>query len=448
MTRKPKIEYRCQSCGYTSAKWHGQCPRCREYDTFEALENIKRHSGHLALQRVNLRDVRPPERWVSGIEEWDRVLGGGLVPGGTYLLGGEPGIGKSTLMLQVLACYLKKGLKALYVAGEESPDQIAQRVQRLDLDLANLELTTDTRVEVLTQTIHQDPWDLIVVDSVQMLTDTERPYRAGSQALMRSAVHQLVQAGKSTGTAIVFIGHVTKEGHLAGPRMLEHMVDGVFYFEGDRQLALRMVRATKHRFGPADEVGLFEMTEKGLKPISNPATRWVDFDRESARVGGILCPILEGIRCLVVEIQALVAPTVYATGRRTALGVDVGRVHTVCALLERHLKIPLSRYDVYIKLSGGLRTNDPGLDLALAIALFSSYENLSVPMTWAAFGELTLTGRTRAVSFMEKRLSTIERLGLTTVFIPGGERASQVDMNVCVIDEVRQFPEMLPAFHP
>ena len=448
MGKKQKVTYRCQSCGYRSGKWLGRCPRCDAYDVFEEERVSTASAPRVQVETMRLEEANPPERWLSGVEEWDRVLGGGIVPGGTYLVGGEPGIGKSTLMLQVLERYITQGLKGLYIAGEESPDQIARRVRRLGLDLGRLEVTTITDIDGIVAVIEDRQPDLVVVDSVQMITASDTPYRTGSPALLRTVAHRLIQVAKQRGTAVVFIGHVTKEGQLAGPRMLEHMVDGVFYFEGDRQMALRMIRAVKHRFGPADEVGLFEMTDRGLVPVANPATRWLDFDRESARVGGILCPVMEGIRCLVLEIQALAAPTVYAMGRRTSLGLDVGRVHTVCALLERHLGIPLSRYDVYVKISAGFRTNDPGIDLALAVALFSSFENHPIPMTWAAFGELALTGRTRPVGFIERRIQTLKRLGMTSVIVPGVTKADEGEVNVVTLDELKQLRDVLKSFHP
>ncbi len=419
---KPKRRFVCQNCGYTSPKWLGRCPSCQMWDVFDEevespTDRTRRVEAAHAAPLYRLTEVRPPERWVSGMTEWDRVLGGGLLPGSVYLVGGDPGIGKSTLMLQVLDRYLQQGRRCLYIAGEESPGQIRQRTERLGVRLEDLWVCPDPCLESVQAVISRENPQIVVVDSIQMMYTERHPSPAGTIRQLRECGLALIHMAKQHAFALLLVGHVTKGGTLAGPRLLEHMVDGVLYFEGDRYYSFRILRAVKNRYGPVQEVGIFEMTEHGLREVADPSLLWIDFTSVQARVGAVLCPVMEGARSIIVEVQALVAPTVFPTGRRTALGIDLNRLYIVSAVLERRLGYPLSRYDVYVKLTGGFHSRDPALDLAIAVAMFSAVENRPVSVRWAACGELALTGEVRRVPYMSQRLQSLARLGVDTCFV-------------------------------
>lgn len=425
MNPSKKAGFICEQCGTQVPKWMGRCPGCGAWDS------MKVHRVQSAVQLseddegvpeiLSLGEVSPVERWPSGISEWDRVVGGGLVPGGVYLIGGEPGIGKSTLMLQVAERMLATNHSVLYVAGEESASQIRRRAERLNLNLERLAILSQAELHKIIGALRTRTPGVVIVDSIQTMYSRRHPAPPGTPSQLRITALRLIQEIKKCNSTLLLIGHVTKTGLLAGPRLLEHMVDAVFYFEGDRHHAYRMLRAVKNRFSSADEVGIFEMTERGMVEVPNPAVVWLEMEHEQARTGGILCSVMEGSRTMVLEIQALVAPTVYAAGRRTALGVDLGRVHMLAAVVERTLGFPLSRYDIYVRLSEGFRSRDPGLDLPLVTALISSFENFPIPMSWGAFGEVALTGRVRPVTFMQRRWNELQRQGVSTLFTPRGK---------------------------
>jgi len=446
-----KKQYVCQNCGYVATKWLGRCPACQTWDAFEEVvatppakaTAVAAEAARAAVQRLD--QVSTADRWVSGLGEWDRVLGGGLLPGSVYLIGGDPGIGKSTLMLQVLDRYLAVPLACLYVAGEESAEQIRQRAERLGLNLQGLLVFPDACLEDVLAVLDSNRFDVVVVDSIQMLYTRNWPSPPGTVRQIRECGLALIQQAKQRKMALLFVGHVTKEGFLAGPKLLEHMVDGVLYFEGDRYYSFRVLRAVKNRFGPVQEVGIFEMTEQGLREVPNPSLMWLDMEALQARVGAILCPILEGARTLIIEVQALVAPTVYAAGRRTALGIDLGRLHIVSAVLERRLGYPLSRFDVYAKLTAGFQSRDPALDLAVALAMASSYSNRPIPVRWAALGELALTGEVRPVPYTEQRLQALARLGVETCFAPPSRTAGPTPADLRVLS-VRRVEEAIERF--
>ena len=451
MAKKAKQQYICEHCGYVSGKWLGRCPQCKAWDSLVLQVPVAGVAGATAPAPTRIADLARHEqlpRWSTGIGEWDRVVGGGILPGGIYLVGGEPGIGKSTLMLQLLDRFLQQGLRALYVSGEESAPQIYQRMDRLGLHLAELQVLADAELHAIEAALDQIRPQVVVIDSVQTLYANDVGTAPGTLTQLRACTTRLMQRAKRQGFALILIGHVTKAGQLAGPKTLEHMVDGVFYFEGDRQLAYRMIRAVKHRFGPVEEVGIFTMTEQGLQEVPNPAAAWLEPLEEGTRVGGILCPVLEGVRSLVLEVQALVAPTVFAAGRRTALGVGLNRVHMIAAVLERRAGVPLSRYDVYVKLSAGFHSRDPALDLALVAAMYSSFKNLAVPVNWAAFGELALTGRVRPVPYAERRVQALQRIGVQRVFAPAAKDAGADHAAWSPVTSVEELIEKLETEVP
>jgi DNA repair protein RadA/Sms len=348
----------------------------------------------------------------SGIAELDRVLGGGLVPGMVVLVGGEPGIGKSTLMLQLAASLAGSGRRTLYVSAEESLRQVGLRAQRLGLEAPGVGLLAETSVEALSQAWRQDTYDAVVVDSVQAVRSPELPSAAGSVGQVRQCAAQLAALAKETGAALFLVGHVTKEGSLAGPRVLEHLVDTVLYFESEPGLSLRLLRAVKNRFGATDEVGVFEMTEAGLQGVANPSALFLAH-RPAEAPGSAVCAAMSGTRPLLVEVQALVSPSGLAMPRRQALGVDQGRLHMLCAVLAIHAGLDLSGHDVFINVAGGIKLSEPAADLAVAAAVASSYRAKPLPPQVVCFGEVGLAGELRAVSRPGARLAEARRQGFT-----------------------------------
>lgn len=354
------------------------------------------------------------ERRSTGVEEFNRVLGGGLVPGSLVLLGGEPGIGKSTLLLQVAESLAQRGLKVLYVCGEESPHQIALRARRIGAGSEDLLLLAEVDIAAIEQAVRDIRPDLLVVDSIQTATDAELGGAAGSVGQVRACTARLMRIAKDENVATFVVGHVTKEGAIAGPRVLEHMVDTVLYFEGDRDREFRVVRAVKNRFGSTSEVGIFEMGERGLSAVQQPSSALLS-DHAASVAGSAVLATIEGSRPLLVELQALVSPSYLPAPRRLANGIDTGRLLQVLAILERRAGLSFSGHDVYVNVAGGLKIADPGLDLPLALALASALLDVPVPEPVAAFGELALTGAVRSVSGAEPRLKECARMGRTRV---------------------------------
>ena len=413
--------WRCQSCGASAPKWYGRCADCGEFGTFVEESDVSAGSGvagssDRAAVRVPLSDVgHAEERRVStGIGEVDRVLGGGLVHGSLVLLGGEPGIGKSTLLLQVASGLARIGAKVLYVCGEESPAQVGMRARRTDSSADGIDLIPETDIVAVERAVRADPPDLLVIDSIQTAFDPELSGAPGSVGQVRATTARLMRISKDLGVTTVLVGHVTKEGAIAGPRVLEHMVDTVLYFEGDRDHAFRVVRAVKNRFGPVSEIGIFEMAERGLVPVEDAAALLVG-DREGAVPGSVVMPAMEGSRPLLVEVQALVTPTYLQMPRRLATGVDSARLLQVIAVLERRAGLVFSGHDVYVSVAGGVRVVEPAVDLPLAVALISALADRAVPRDVAAFGEVALTGMVRPVSHAEARARESAGQGFTTI---------------------------------
>jgi DNA repair protein RadA/Sms len=422
--------FACSACGHSSPKWHGRCPGCGEWNTLVEEVRAAAAPGRggaaraaRALKPVPLGQVSAPavRRIRSGIGEFDRVLGGGLVPGSLVLIGGSPGIGKSTLTTAALGNLAAARGKVLYVSGEESAAQVRLRAERLGPHALDVPIVAETDVDAIVATLEAERPDACVVDSIQVLHDSALTGTPGSVGQVREAAGRLMRVAKQQGTAIILVGHVTKEGALAGPRVLEHLVDCVLSFEGERERTYRTLRALKNRFGSTNEVGVFEMADNGLVEVEDASARFVS---EATRAPGsvVLCA-MEGSRPLLVELQALVAPSELQPPRRIANGVDRNRLALVLAVLARHARVSLGASDVFVSVAGGVRVDEPGADLAIALALASAARGTELggngrPL--AAFGELGLTGELRHVPHAERRLAEATKFGLTGVLHPGG----------------------------
>jgi len=437
---RARTVWRCQSCGASAPKWYGRCPDCGEFGTFveeAAVVNGPRGAGALPspAARIPLSEVGHAEesRTATGVSELDRVLGGGFVTGSLVLLGGEPGIGKSTILLQVAAAVARSGGRVLYACGEESPGQVGMRARRTGSAAEGIELIPETDIAAVEAAVRAQPPELLVVDSIQTAFDPELTGAPGSVGQVRAATARLMRIAKDLGVTTVLVGHVTKDGAIAGPRVLEHMVDTVLYFEGDRDHAFRVVRAVKNRFGPVSEIGIFEMSERGLLPVGDPAAMLLG-DRRSPVPGSVVMATMEGSRPLLVEIQALVTPTYLQVPRRLATGIEAGRLLQVIAVLERRGGVSFSGYDVYVSVAGGVRVAEPAVDLPLAVALASALKDRAVPLDVVAFGEIALTGLVRPVAHTEARAREAARQGLTrlvasvpaSVTLPAGVQHSTV----------------------
>ncbi|MCX8006627.1 MAG: DNA repair protein RadA [Coriobacteriia bacterium] len=424
---RARTEWRCSQCGQVAPKWLGRCPSCGEYGTF--VEERPREDVAAAVPRtpVRLEDVRADAaaRIRTGINELDRVLGGGIVRGSVVLLAGEPGIGKSTLLLQAASRLAAAGRRVLYVCGEESAEQVRLRADRLGAD-GQVLLLPDSDVAGVVATAAAERVEVLIVDSIQTLSDSQAPGIPGSVGQVRACAQALVTLAKATGIAVVLVGHVTKEGTVAGPRVLEHVVDAVLSFEGDRDHAFRVVRAVKNRFGSVSEVGVFEMTGRGLEGIQDPSGLMLSQRRHDA-AGTCVFPTVEGTRPVLVEVQALVTRTWLPAPRRHAVGVDAGRVHQMLAVLEGRAGVRFGEHDVYVSVVGGVRVSDPAVDLPLALALVSAREDKPLAGSVAAFGEVGLTGEIRAVPHAGVRAGECARVGVQTLVAPASRAALSAD---------------------
>jgi len=418
---KSPVSFACSQCGALHPKWAGRCDACGGWNTLAEQAPLASGAGARTLaggrgKRIALSTLQseepPPPRAVCGMEEFDRVLGGGLVAGSAILLAGDPGIGKSTLLLQVAARFARAGHDSLYISGEEATAQVRMRAARLGLQDAPLRLGTETGLRDILTTLDAERPALAVIDSIQTLWADMVEAAPGSVSQVRAACHELVRFAKTRGTAIILVGHVTKDGQIAGPRVVEHMVDTVLYFEGERGHQFRILRAVKNRFGPADEIGVFEMTGAGLAEVPNPSALFLS-ERGQAAAGSAVFAGIEGTRPVLTEIQALVAPSTLASPRRTVVGLDPGRVSTILAVLEARCAIPFAGLDVFLNVAGGMRVVEPAADLALAAALLSAREDVPLPADMVLFGEISLSGALRPVSQTENRLKEAQKLGFT-----------------------------------
>lgn len=417
----------CQSCGYESSKWMGQCPGCREWNTFveEKISGKTTGSGLAAAKgqtagkpsRLSEITLKEEERMSTHMKELDRVLGGGIVPGSLILVGGDPGIGKSTLLLQVCRHMAADNKKVLYVSGEESLKQIKIRANRIGEFGENLFLLCETNLGIIGETIRHLVPDITIIDSIQTMYQEDVSSAPGSVSQVREATNVFLQLAKGMGNSVFLVGHVTKEGTVAGPRVLEHMVDTVLYFEGDRHASYRILRGVKNRFGSTNEIGVFEMQEKGLIEVANPSEFMLDGKPEGAS-GSIVSCSMEGTRPILFEIQALVCRTNFGIPRRQAIGTDFNRVNLLMAVLEKRAGLQMSDHDAYVNLAGGMKISEPAIDLGIAMAVASSFKNRPIDDKMAAFGEVGLSGEVRAVSMIEQRIQEAVKLGFTTCVIP------------------------------
>lgn len=424
---KSKTVYFCKECGFESPKWMGQCPACKEWNTFVEEPVIKREkSGGAGLSRrtpaakpafLNEISLDDGDRIPTGFEELDRVLGDGIVAGSLVLVGGDPGIGKSTLLLQVCRNIAAAGKKVLYISGEESLKQIKLRANRIGQVTGDLRFLCETNLEAIEESIREEKPDMVVIDSIQTMYREEISSAPGSVSQVRESTNLLMQLAKGLGIAVFIVGHVTKEGVVAGPRVLEHMVDTVLYFEGDRSAAYRILRGVKNRFGSTNEIGVFEMEEKGLRQVKNPSEFMLNGRPEDAS-GAVVACSMEGTRPILVEVQALVTTTNFGMPRRTAAGTDYNRVNLLMAVLEKRCRYEMSRYDAYVNIAGGMKMNEPALDLAIVMALISSLKDKPVSPGTIIFGEVGLSGEVRAVSQAEQRVNEAVKLGFDTCILP------------------------------
>ncbi len=419
---KNKTIFVCNECGYESAKWLGKCPACNSWNTFfeqkivESKSQISSDKKRNVPQKLSTYEAKETIRTSTGFEELDRVLGGGLVKGSLILLGGEPGIGKSTLILQI--CDKVKGEgKVLYVSGEESAEQIKMRADRLGIKNDDILFLGETDIDIVNQAIIDLNPKLVIIDSIQTMYSEEITAAAGSVSQVREITSQVMRVCKQREITTIIIGHVTKEGNIAGPRVLEHMVDTVLYLEGERYFSYRILRGVKNRFGSTNEIGMFEMKEEGMTEILNPSDILIS-EREDNPAGSLIVACMEGTRPILVELQALTTQSVFGFPKRTANGVDFNRLAILIAVMEKRAGLMLGNQDVYLNVVGGLRLNEPSVDLGMILVTASSFKNIPIPKDVVIIGEVGLTGEVRRVNLIEKRLKESEKLGFKTCIIP------------------------------
>lgn len=453
--KRVRTVYVCQSCGQSCAKWLGRCPGCGAWHTL-VEERHRKADGRAGERPPFLGAFEPPRplldvpadiegRTTSGLVDMDRVLGGGIVAGAVILLGGEPGIGKSTLLLQVLMRLANHGSKVLYISGEESAAQIRLRAERLGEIPPELWVASEGDPEIISRLVGEQGPEILAVDSIQTLSVSELGAAPGSVTQVREATARLVQLAKGRGLPVLLVGHVTKEGEIAGPRVLEHMVDTVLYFEGDRSHSFRLLRTVKNRYGPTHEIGVFEMTEAGLREVANPSEALLG-QRGMAVSGAVVVPCVEGSRPILVEIQALVTPTHLTMPRRTCTGVDSNRLALLVAVAEKHLGVAFYDRDIFVNVVGGLRVTEPAADLAVLAALISSLRDEALDVGTAVFGEVGLTGEIRPVGRAELRLAEVARLGLTRCLLPAAcvdQGRSPVGLEVVPVRRLEEAVETL-----
>lgn len=418
----------CQNCGYESTKWMGQCPGCREWNTFveervspEVRKNaggsFKRMSDPAEVNVLSEITIREENKLLTGIGELDRVLGGGIVQGSLTLVGGDPGIGKSTLLLQVCRNLAEKNHLVLYISGEESPVQIKMRADRIGSFSANMLLLCETNLDTISEVIRQKKPEIVIIDSIQTMYNDSVSAAPGSVSQVRESTGILLQLAKGLGVSVFIVGHVTKEGTVAGPRVLEHMVDTVLYFEGDRHASYRILRGVKNRFGSTNEIGVFEMREQGLCEVKNPSEFMLDGRPENAS-GSVVACTMEGTRPLMIEIQALVCHSNFGIPRRQTTGTDFNRVNLLMAVLEKRSGVQLSGCDAYVNITGGMKIVEPATDLGIVLAIMSSFRNKPLSPGLIVFGEVGLSGEVRAVSMAKQRVAEAEKLGFDTCIVP------------------------------
>jgi len=421
-----KIKYICSECGYNSQKWLGKCPNCDSWGTFEEEVDIKRtlkniQSTEVSISKISEIEIAKEFRMVTQYEEFDRVLGGGLIKGEVVLITGSPGIGKSTFLLQLSEEYSKIG-NVFYVSGEESPRQIKQRAERINVNSGNLYILNDTNIEKIEKVVLEDKPKVVVIDSIQTLYSENVNSIPGSVTQIRETTLKIIEIAKKYEIAFYIVGHVTKDGKLAGPKLLEHMVDAVLQIEGEENSYYRIVRSIKNRYGSTNEISIFDMKENGISEVKNPSEFFIS-DREEKNIGSIIVPIFEGSRVFLFEIQSLLGTPNFGMPRRTVEGYDRNRVEILSAVLSRSLNIDVNSKDIYINIPGGIELNDRSSDLAVVFSLLSSVNKIPVSQKIAAIGELGLRGEVRKVSFIKNRINELEKLGFTGVYLPKSHEA-------------------------
>lgn len=427
----------CQSCGYESSKWMGQCPGCKEWNTFVEEVVDKKSAGTLAKQKATASEAKVlplskiemtyDKRVSTDMKELDRVLGGGIVQGSMVLVGGDPGIGKSTLLLQVCRNLSEHNIKVLYISGEESLQQIKIRAERIGNFGDSLKLLCETNLDTIKAVIDREKPQIVVIDSIQTMFNEEVSSAPGSVSQVRESTGVLMQIAKGMGISIFIVGHVTKEGVVAGPRVLEHMVDTVLYFEGDRHAAYRILRGVKNRFGSTNEIGVFEMRQDGLVEVENPSEYMLSGKPEGAS-GSVVACSMEGTRPILLEVQALVCHSNFGIPRRTAAGTDFNRVNLLMAVLEKRLGLKLGDCDAYVNIAGGIKMNEPAIDLGIVLALISSYKDKPIDEKTICFGEVGLSGEVRAVNMAEQRVQEAKKLGFEVCILPEVCRKSMTEV--------------------
>jgi DNA repair protein RadA/Sms len=419
---KTKTKFVCQNCGYETFKWLGKCPSCNEWNSFveeiyEKKDKVNIVQGGVSVEKLIDVEIDEEDRIKTDMEELDRVLGGGIVKGSLILVGGDPGIGKSTLLIQVANHLSNKGLKILYVSGEESPKQVKMRAERLNLKSNELYILSETNLDIIRNVIEKILPDVLIIDSIQTVYNGEIASAPGSVSQVREATHILMKIAKGKGIATFIVGHVTKEGSIAGPRVLEHMVDTVLYFEGEMYQSYRILRAVKNRFGSTNEIGMFEMRDVGLVEVKNPSEVLLSGRPENSS-GTVVVPSMEGTRPMLVEVQSLVSSTAFGMPRRTAMGIDYNRVVLMVAVLEKKIGYNMQDNDVYINIAGGLQTKEPAIDLGIIASIASSYRDIYIDSNTVIMGEVGLTGEVRRISFIDKRIYEASKLGFDRAIIP------------------------------
>lgn len=445
---KSTSSYACTKCGAAHKKWAGRCEACGEWNSIveeTALSTgpTSRSLGAAKGRKIAISDLstqdKPLARVASGVQELDRVLGGGMVPASAILLGGDPGIGKSTILLQAVASFARRGVKTMYISGEEAASQIRMRAHRLGLTDAPVLLAAETNLRDILTTLDAERPEVAVIDSIQTMWADHVDSAPGSVSQVRAAAHELTSFAKRRGISVILVGHVTKDGQIAGPRVVEHMVDTVLYFEGERGHQFRILRAVKNRFGPADEIGVFEMTGQGLQEVSNPSALFLS-EREIPAAGSVVFAGIEGTRPVLVEIQALVAPSSLATPRRAVVGWDSSRLAMILAVLESRCGISLGGMDVYLNIAGGMRISEPAADLAVAAALISARQDQALARDTVVFGEISLSGALRPISQADNRLKEAKKLGFSAAYSPSRVKlVTESGMDIHKLDDLSAF---------
>ncbi|MCF8095974.1 MAG: DNA repair protein RadA [Desulfobacteraceae bacterium] len=449
MKKNARTIYACQACGYQSSRWMGRCPDCGQWDSLveQASRSTATGAKSDSLQKneaVAMDSVELEEegRLFTGVAEFDRVLGGGIIAGSMVLIGGDPGIGKSTLLLQVLQRFAADGRRVLYVSGEESTRQLKMRSRRLADSAPGMYAVSEIDIDATIQTVREQMPDALVIDSIQTMFSQDAGSAPGSVSQVREATMKLMIMAKQTGIPVFLIGHVTKEGAIAGPRLMEHMVDTVLYFEGDQNHVFRILRAVKNRFGSTNEIGVFEMNEAGLAQVPNPSEVFLA-ERESSVPGSVVTACMEGTRPILVELQALISSSGYATPRRTVLGLDYNRVSLLVAVMEKKLGLNVAGQDIFMNVAGGVRVSEPAVDLGVIAAVASSFLDRAVPEGMLLLGEVGLTGEVRGVSHLSPRIVEVKKMGFTRCVVPKNSLKQVRALNGIELIGIKRLSEVM-----